>query len=151
MTGGVDILDKMAADAKKCVRDGFNCLKIQVGAQPELDIARMSAIRDAVPADVKLRLDANQGWKPKQAVQLINQMDEKYAGIEFIEQPVAADDLDGLKFVTAHVNIPIMADESLFSPKDALQLVSGHYVDLLNIKLMKCGGIANGWKIASIA
>src|SRR5699024_4684030 len=46
---------------------------------------------------------------------------------------------------------PIMADESLFSPKDAFQLVSGHYVDLLNIKLMKCAGIANAWKIASIA
>src|SRR5690625_4245630 len=44
-----------------------------------------------------------------------------------------------------------MADESLFSPNDAFQLVSGHYVDLLNIKLMKCGGIANAWKIASIA
>ena len=151
MTVGVDTPDKMAADAKKCVADGFHCLKIKVGAQPELDIARISAIRNTVPADIKLRLDANQGWKPKQAVQLINQMDEKYAGIEFIEQPVAADDLDGLKFVTDHVNIPIMADESLFSPKDAFQLVSDHYVDLLNIKLMKCGGIANAWKIASIA
>src|SRR5699024_6359721 len=151
MTVGVDTPDKMAADAKKCVADGFNCLKIKVGAQPELDIARISAIRNTIPADVKLRLDANQGWKPKQAVRLINQIDEKYTGIEFIEQPVAADDLTGLKFVTDHVNIPIMADESLFSPNDAFQLVSGHYVDLLNIKLMKCGGIANAWKIASIA
>src|SRR5690625_343504 len=151
MKVGLDTQDKMAADENKCVADGFHCLKIKVVAQPEQDLARISAIRNTVPADVKLRLDANQGWKPKQAVQLINKMDEKYAGIEFIEQPVAADDLDGLKFVTDHVNIPIMADESLFSPKDAFQLVSGHYVDLLNIKLMKCGGIANAWKIASIA
>ncbi|MTW87903.1 dipeptide epimerase [Virgibacillus dakarensis] len=151
MTVGVDTPDKMAADAKKCVKDGFSRLKIKVGSQPELDLARISAIRDVVPAEVTLRLDANQGWKPKQAVQLINQMEAMDAGIEFIEQPIAARDLDGLKFVTDHVNIPIMADESLFSPKDALQLVSGHHVDLLNIKLMKCGGIANAWKIASMA
>lgn len=150
MTVGVDTPEKMASDAKQCVADGFNSLKVKVGAQPELDIARISAIRKAVPSEVTLRLDANQGWTPKQAVQLISQI-EKNTGIEFIEQPVAADDLDGLKFVTDHVNVPIMADESLFSPKDALRLVSGHYVDLLNIKLMKCGGIANAWKIASMA
>ncbi|MGY0691376.1 dipeptide epimerase [Virgibacillus sp. FSP13] len=151
MTVGVDTPEKMVADAEKCVAEGFSSLKIKVGAQPELDIARISAIRRAVPADVMLRLDANQGWKPKQAVQLIKQLEAMNAGIEFIEQPVAARDLDGLKFVTDHVGIPIMADESLFSPKDALQLVSGQYVDLLNIKLMKSGGIANAWKIASLA
>lgn len=151
MTIGVDTPEKMAADAKKCAADGFSRLKIKVGAQPELDIARITAIREAVPEEVMLRLDANQGWKPKQAVQLIKQMEVMNAGIEFIEQPVAARELDELKYVTDHVNIPIMADESLFSPKDALHLVGGHYVDLLNIKLMKCGGIANAWKIASLA
>jgi len=151
MTIGVDTPEKMAADAKKWVAEGFNSLKVKVGSQPEQDIARIFAIREVVPVEVTLRLDANQGWSPKQAVQLINQLEEKHTGIEFIEQPVVADDLEGLKFVTDHVNLPIMADESLFSPKDALRLVSGNYVDLLNIKLMKCGGIANAWKIASIA
>lgn len=151
MTVGVDTPEKMAADAKRCMADGFHSLKIKVGAQPELDIARISAIRKAVPSEVTLRLDANQGWTPKQAVQLIRQLEEKDTNIEFIEQPVVANDLEGLKFVTDHVNLPIMADESLFSPKDALRLVSGQYVDLLNIKLMKCGGIANARKIASMA
>lgn len=151
MTVGVDTPEKMAADAKQCVAEGFNSLKVKVGSQPELDITRIFAIRKAVPSEVTLRLDANQGWSPKQAVQLISQLEGKSTSIEFIEQPVAADDLEGLKYVTDHVNLPIMADESLFSPKDALQLVGGHYVDLLNIKLMKCGGIANAWKIASIA
>jgi L-alanine-DL-glutamate epimerase-like enolase superfamily enzyme len=72
-------------------------------------------------------------------------------GIELVEQPVPAHDWEGLKFVTERVNVPIMADESLFSSKDALRLVSGRYVDLLNIKLMKCGGINEARKIASIA
>src|SRR5699024_9387473 len=89
--------------------------------------------------------------KPKQAVQLITEMERLDAGNEFIEQPVAADDWEGLKFVTDHVNTPIMADESLFSPRDAFTLVNGRYVDLLNIKLMKCGGINNAWKIADMA
>lgn len=151
MTVGVDEPDKMAEDAKQCVEDGFSCLKIKVGSRAELDMARIKAIQQAVPSNVKLRLDANQGWKPKQAVQLINEMEGLHAGIEFIEQPVAADDLEGMKFVTDHVNIPIMADESLFSPQDALTLVNGRYVDLLNIKLMKCGGIAGAWKIADLA
>lgn len=151
MTVGVDTPDKMVSDAKKCVADGFTSLKVKVGAQPELDIARISAIQKAIPPEVTLRLDANQGWTPKQAVRLIHQMEAENTNIEFIEQPVVADDLEGLKFVTDHVNIPIMADESLFTPRDAFQLVSGHYVDLLNIKLMKSGGISNAWKIANVA
>lgn len=151
MTVGVDTPEQMAADARQCTADGFNSLKIKVGAQPEMDIARITAIKEVVPKEVTLRLDANQGWDAKQAVRLISQMEAMNAGIEFIEQPVAANDFEGLKFVTDRVNIPIMADESLFSPEDALELVSGRYVDLLNIKLMKCGGIANAWKIASLA
>lgn len=151
MTVGVDTPEKMAADAKKNIDSGFHILKVKVGANPDLDIARIEAIRDAVPKTVRLRLDANQGWTPKQAVQLINDMEKRDFGIEFIEQPVASQDLEGLKFVTDRVGLPVMADESLFSAQDTLKLVSGRYVDLLNIKLMKCGGISNAWKIASIA
>lgn len=151
MTVGVDTPEKMASDASKSVNDGFQTLKVKVGANPELDIARIEAIRDGIPETIKLRLDANQGWKPKQAVQLINEMERKKFNIEFIEQPVASYDLEGLKFVTERVGLPIMADESLFSTKDTLKLVAGRYIDLLNIKLMKCGGISQAWNIASIA
>lgn len=151
MTVGVDTPEKMALDAKKCVDDGFQTLKVKVGANPQLDIERIESIRSVIPNTIMLRLDANQGWKPKQAVQLIKEMEEKQFHIEFIEQPVASYDLDGLKFVTERVATPIMADESLFSAKDTLKLVSGRYIDLLNIKLMKCGGISQTWSIASIA
>ncbi len=151
MTVGVDTPEKMAAEAARKAESGFNHLKIKVGKTPEQDIERIAAIRKAIPETVKIRLDANQGWTPKMAVQLINEMEHRHYGIEFVEQPVAANDFEGLKFVTQHVGIPIMADESLFSAKDALKLVSGRYIDLLNIKLMKSGGIANAWKIATIA
>ncbi|WP_203363731.1 dipeptide epimerase [Bacillus sp. REN10] len=151
MTIGVDAPKQMADDAKRNIDLGFKILKVKVGANPSLDIDRIEAIRDVIPKTVKLRLDANQGWTPKQAVQLINDMEKRNLGIEFVEQPVASHDLEGLKFVTERVGIPIMADESVFSAKDTLTLISGRYVDLLNIKLMKCGGISNAWKIASIA
>lgn len=151
MTVSVDTPENMAADALTCVESGFKKLKIKVGTFPELDRERLEAIHEAIGDRAILRLDANQGWNPKQAVQLINKLEEMNFSIEFIEQPVKADDWNGLKFVTDNVAVPIMADESLFSPKDALRLVSGRYTDLLNIKLMKCGGLTNAWKIASIA
>jgi L-alanine-DL-glutamate epimerase-like enolase superfamily enzyme len=151
MTIGVDTVKKMAADAEKSVLNGFDVLKVKVGASPELDIALIEAIRAVVPSHVKLRLDANQGWTAKQAVQLIQEMEKRGFGIELVEQPVPAHDWEGLKFVTERVGTPIMADESMFSARDAMKLVTGRYVDLLNIKLMKCGGINEAWKIASIA
>ncbi|MCI1589970.1 dipeptide epimerase [Heyndrickxia oleronia] len=151
MTIGVDTPEKMASDAIKSVKDGFQILKVKVGANPELDIDRIEAIQEVVDETTKLRLDANQGWKPKQAVWLINEMEKREFNIEFIEQPVVSYDLEGLKFVTERVGVPIMADESLFSAKDTMKLITGRYIDLLNIKLMKCGGISQAWTIASIA
>ncbi len=151
MTIGVDTPEKMMKAAKLAVADGFQVLKIKVGANPELDIERIQKIHEAIPSYIKLRLDANQGWRAKQAVQIIHEMENRKFNIELIEQPVPSYDLDGLKFVTNRVSTLIMADESLFSVKDALKLVAGRYVDLLNIKLMKCGGINEAWKIASIA
>ena len=130
---------------------GYSVLKVKVGDDAELDVERMAAILAVVPKTVTLRLDANQGWTPKEAVKLIRRFEELAYPIQFIEQPVRAWDLEGLKYVRDHVSTPIMADESVFSAKDAMRLIEGGYVDLLNIKLMKCGGIAEAMKIASIA
>lgn len=141
----------MAKDADKWVEKGYTSLKIKVGAKPELDMDRILAIREVIPSEILLRLDANQGWTPKQAVQLIQEMERINAGIEFIEQPVKANDLEGLKFVTDNVKTPIMADESIFSPQDAFKIIQGHYADLINIKLMKSGGIYNALIIADLA
>lgn len=151
MTIGVDEPEAMAATALEKVKEGFRILKLKVGEDPKLDMARIETIIKTVPDDIKLRLDANQGWRPKQAVKLIRELQQEDFPIEFIEQPVKAQDLEGLKFVTERVDIPVMADESVFSARDALKIVSGHYADLLNIKLMKCGGISEAIKIASMA
>lgn len=151
MTISVDDPEKMAGDAEKWVEAGYTSLKIKVGSKPELDINRILAIREAVPSEVLFRLDANQGWTPKQAVQLIQEMERLDVALEFIEQPVKANDLEGLKFVTDNVKTPVMADESIFSPQDALKVIQGRYADFINIKLMKSGGIYHALSIANLA
>ncbi|MGG0670899.1 dipeptide epimerase [Lederbergia citrisecunda] len=143
---------EMADDAERYIADGFNVLKVKVGiGDIGEDIARIQAIRERVGAAPKIRLDANQGWKPKEAVFAIGKMEDAGLDIELIEQPVAADDVDGLAYVTNHTLTPIMADESVFSAKDALRAFQLRAADLINIKLMKSGGIHEALKINALA
>ena len=151
ITISVNDPDEMARDAADAVRRGYDTLKIKVGAHPELDVARLTAVRQAIGNDTRIRIDANQGWEPKQAVRLLNQMQEKGLDIEFVEQPVKAHDIDGLKYVTERSYVPVLADESVFSPEDAVRIMQTRAADLVNIKLMKCGGLYNALKIVSAA
>ena len=151
ITISVNDPDTMAKDAVDAINRGYDCLKVKVGKESEKDIARLSAIRQAVPKETLIRIDANQGWTPKEAVRILNGMQEKGLDIEFVEQPVKGHDFDGLKYVTERSYVPVPADESVFSPEDALKIMQMRAADMVNIKLMKCGGIYNGLKIASAA
>ncbi|MDU4862444.1 MAG: dipeptide epimerase [Terrisporobacter othiniensis] len=151
ITISVNDPDEMARDSIDAINRGYDVLKIKVGKDATKDMIRMKSIRDAVGYDVKLRIDANQGWKPKEAVKLLRKMEDAGLDIEFVEQPVAANDIEGLKFVTDNVSIPVLADESIFSPQDALKVLQNRAADFINIKLMKTGGIYNALKICSLA
>ena len=151
ITISVNSPEEMARDAVDAINRGYDCLKVKVGADPTLDVARLSAVREAVGNDVCIRIDANQAWQPKEAVRILNQMQEKGLAIEFVEQPVKAHDLEGLKYVTDRSYVPVLADESVFSPEDALKIMQMRAADLVNIKLMKCGGLYNALKIVSAA
>lgn len=142
---------EMARDTETAIKRGYDTLKIKVGINPELDLARLKAVRAAAGKNTKLRIDANQAWQPKQAVKLLNEMQNEGLDIEFVEQPVAGHDFDGLKYVTDHSYVPVLADESVFSTEDAFRIMQMRAADLINIKLMKCGGIYNALKIASAA
>lgn len=142
---------EMSQDSLKAIDRGFKTLKIKVGKDSKIDLLRLKAIREAVGYNVDIRLDANQGWKPKEAVSILRKMEDEGLNIELVEQPVVAHDFEGLKFVTDNVNIPVMADESMFSPRDAVKLMEMRAVNLVNIKLMKTGGIYNALKICSLA
>lgn len=151
ITISVNPPEEMARDAVNAVNRGYDTLKIKVGANPALDVARLAAVRQAIGDKTCIRIDANQGWEPKQAVRLLNQMQDKGLDIEFVEQPVKAHDFAGLKYVTERSYVPVMADESVFSPEDAMTIMQMGAADLVNIKLMKCGGLYNALKIASAA
>ena len=151
MTVSMDSPEKMASDGLEKTGQGFSILKIKVGNDPALDIRRIMAVRKAVGDGVRLRIDANQGWKPKEAVVVVNRLLKQGVDIELIEQPVSAGDYAGMRFVRDRVDIPVIADESVFSPADALRLIEMQAADGINIKLMKCGGIFNALKIAAIA
>ena len=151
ITISVNPPEEMARDARTAIQRSYDCLKVKVGIDPELDVARLAAVREAVGKDVKLRIDANQGWTPKEAVRILNGMQERGLDLEFVEQPVKAHDFDGLKYVTERSYVPVLADESVFSPQDALTIMQMGAADLVNIKLMKCGGLYPAEKINAIA
>ncbi|MGC8895891.1 MAG: dipeptide epimerase [Candidatus Bathyarchaeia archaeon] len=149
ITLGIKSPKEMAKDAEKAIKRGFKALKVKVGVNLTEDVERIRLIREAVSEDAQIRIDANQGWTPKQAIEALNKM-EKF-NIQFAEQPVPAENLKGLIEVKRNSPIPIMADESIHSPQDAIRLIKAEAVDLINIKLMKSGGILKGRKIAEIA
>jgi len=151
ITISVNDPEEMARDAVNAIERGYETLKVKVGANPALDVARLASVRKAIGPDYCIRIDANQAWTPKQAVRILNQMQDKGLDIEFVEQPVKALDFEGMKYVTDRSYVPVLADESVFSPDDALKIMQMGAADLVNIKLMKCGGIYNALKIASAA
>ena len=151
ITISVNDPDTMAHDAINAIERGYDTLKVKVGVDPSLDVSRLSAVRNAVGNNVRIRIDANQAWTPKEAVRILNNMQEKGLNLELVEQPVKAADIEGLKFVTERSYVPVLADESVFSPEDALKIMQYHAADMINIKLMKCGGLYNALKIISAA
>ena len=151
ITISVNPVSQMVKDSLDAVKQGFDILKIKVGKEGEKDVERIAAIREAVGPDVQLRVDANQGWEATQAVRIIRAMEDRGLDLDLVEQPVPAEDIDGLEHVTRSVSTPILADEAVFSPRDAETILRRRAANLINIKLMKTGGIWNALKICRMA
>lgn len=151
ITVSVNAPQEMAEDAIAYVQQGYTTLKTKIGVDSVLDIIRVKGIREAVGSNIKIRLDANQGWKAREAVRTIKKIEDMGLDIELIEQPVKAHDIEGLKYVTDNVDTPVMADESLFSVEDSFQILKMRAADILNIKLMKSGGLHHALTINAMA
>jgi L-alanine-DL-glutamate epimerase-like enolase superfamily enzyme len=135
--------------AKNHVKRGFSILKIKGGNNVSEDIEKINRLRETLGKQIKLRFDANQGYTVEDSLNFINGTHK--AGIELFEQPTPKDQLEQLAMVTNSASVPIMADESIQSLKDVYRLSKNHYTDLINIKLMKTGGILEGLHFNSVA
>ena len=149
ITVGLDKPDAMVDDAVSWVEKGFRTLKVKLGGHDGLDVERVKRIRDAVGSDIRIRVDANQGWSPKEAVRISKSL-ERY-DVEMIEQPVKAWDLEGLKYVKERSGIPIVADEAVHNSNDLKLLLMFDAVDGINVKLSKAGGLVEATRMVEIA
>ena len=129
---------------------GIRLFKVKTGfAAHQEDLRRLERLRAILPADAEIRVDYNQGIEPWEAIRRLRDIEAFRP--TFIEQPVPADQLAALAAITAALDTPVMADESVFTPADALKIAGGHIADLISIKLQKSGGMLKAREIAAIA
>jgi L-alanine-DL-glutamate epimerase-like enolase superfamily enzyme len=138
----------MLQESKKAYDNGMDILKIKFGSDIEhaIDVTKLisTSLKDA-----KLLIDANQAWSLDDTLKYIDA--SKSIDIELIEQPVLAKDLDSLKIISNYSDIPILADEAVFNLNDVKNLLKLNAADMINIKLMKCGGVSEAIKILEYA
>ena len=151
LTISVNEVEEMVRDSLEAKKRGFHVLKVKVGKGGDKDVLRLKEIRSAVGSEMVLRVDANQGWTREEAVRTIRMMEDAGLDIELVEQPVSSHDFKGLQWVSSQVETPILADESVFSYEDAERLLEEHAADMINIKLMKTGGIHEALRIINVA
>lgn len=149
ITIGIMPLAETLETARKYIMDGFTILKLKGGNSVEEDIEKVTRIREELGPAVEIRFDANQGYDVEDALLFIEKT--RKAGIELLEQPTDMKNENLLKQVSQSVSVPVMADESLMTLKDVFRLTSREATDMINIKLMKVGGITEALHINSVA
>jgi len=137
---------KMLEDAKDALKNDMNILKVKLGSDIKHAVKITKKLADL---DAKLIIDANQAWSLEGTLHYIDEV--KDLKLELIEQPVIASDLESLKIITNYSTIPILADEAVFSLEDAKKVIESKSADMINIKLMKCGGVTKAIEILEYA
>jgi L-alanine-DL-glutamate epimerase-like enolase superfamily enzyme len=149
-TIGIKNVEETIKEAEEFKKMGFTILKVKLGKDLEEDIERMAKLREQFGDYFKIRIDANQGYNVAQTIDFYERT-KKY-DIELIEQPLAAKAIAEMKSLPDHIKKIVAADESLLTPTQAMELVKPPFASgIFNIKLMKCGGVSQGLKIADIA
>ncbi len=138
-----------AAIAAGKVKEGFTAIKIKVGPDSEKDFFRVAAVREAIGPKIRLNVDVNGGWSVEQAIREISRY--RQFDLEYVEQPTPRWDIDGMAKVRATVEVPIMADESVFTIWQAEQVIAKKAADLISIYPGKNGGILRSKRICDLA
>ena len=151
LTISVNTIEEMTAAALSAINDGFLSLKIKTGSNPDKDAQQLIELWSNIKSSqVSLRIDANQGWSSKQAIRIIRTWEDAGLPIDIIEQPVPAWDLEGLAEVQASTSHIIAADESVFSIHDALRCIKLRAAKVINLKLIKTGGLLPALEICNL-
>jgi muconate cycloisomerase len=141
--------DEMAKFGAERTAEGFRTVKVKVGQSAERDIAAVRLVREAVGPATRVRVDANMAWRtPKEAIAIIKAM-EPYRP-ELIEQPLPARAIDGLAEIRRHVDVPIMVDESVGGPRDAMEVIRREAADVVNVYVSEAGGLLNASKVFAL-
>jgi len=146
---GIGTPQSIADEAARQLSQGMKSVKIKVGLDVERDIETLKLVRETVGESAKIRADANTGYSMKQALKVLKASEE--LNLEYLEQPLAVDDYEGLSKLRKSSSVPIMADESLYTYRDAQILVDNDAVDFFGLKLIKHGGIFQAKRIAKLA
>ncbi len=149
VTIGILPVDETVARARDFIGQGFQCLKLKGGLDPDLDAERVLKVREAVGERIHLRFDANQGYTVEQTMAFVGAV--RRGKLELIEQPTPKGEPDLLGRAAASVSLPVMADESLVSLRDAFRLARRDLADMVNVKLMKVGGLSEALKIDAVS
>ncbi len=149
ITVGIGTRETMAAKALNYKNQGFNIIKVKLGKHADEDVERIKQIRNAVGAEVTLRLDANQGWTFDEAVHILQALDQYK--IQFCEQPMRTYNDELLPQLCKLSPIPIMADESVYTHRDADRIIRNKSAKYINIKFAKSGGINEAILINQVA
>ncbi len=142
-------IEKMINDAQRIKDNGFQIIKIKLGGDKEDDIQRVKSIRAKIGNDIALRIDANQGWTPLDAIEILKTI-APY-DIQHCEEPIPRWQFMKLPFIREQSPIPIMADESCCDDHDAQRLIDIQACDSINVKLGKSAGIFKALKIIHLA
>ncbi|WP_019632107.1 mandelate racemase/muconate lactonizing enzyme family protein [Actinomadura atramentaria] len=146
---GLGTLDEMAAEAAEHAARGFRHIKVKGGNDPAQDLELVRAVRGALPGDVELCLDANEGYDAATALPVLARM--AAAGLSLLEQPLPHWDLAGLARLRERLDLRVMVDESVQSAPDALEIVRRGAADVINIKILKVGGLHRALQVAAVA
>lgn len=136
--------------AQRMTKQGFRTIKLKVGHDPlEFDLQRVKLVREVVGPDTQITVDANGGWSVNDAVRAAPHLEDY--DVSFVEQPVHRLDLEGLAEVRGRINLPVMADESVFTVQDAIRCIQLKAADIISVYPGKNGGLLNTQTIASLA
>jgi L-alanine-DL-glutamate epimerase-like enolase superfamily enzyme len=150
LSAGVGARDPATAvkTAEEALADGYRSLKVKVGFGRKRDIENLTAIRALAGPDIPIRIDANMGWSFVTAVQTIRRMEA--CDLQLVEQPLKRHDYNGMAALAAAVDVPIAADEMVWSPEDAQNLVRFKAAEMVNMKVMKLGGLCQAMRATHI-